>query len=43
MPKNIEALRLPDPLLVRLYREGTLDKIANVNLVDAACDDAESP
>jgi hypothetical protein len=30
MPKNKAALKLPDPLLVRLYREGILDEVARV-------------
>lgn len=27
---NAEALKLPDPLLVRYYREGRIEKIAKV-------------
>lgn len=32
MAKNTEALRLPDPLLVRLFREGLIEDIRKVDL-----------
>lgn len=32
---NPEALKLPDPLLVRLYRDGVIDLIERVETEDA--------
>lgn len=32
MQKNTEALRLPDPLLVRFFRAGRIDDITKVSI-----------
>lgn len=34
MKHNEEALRLPDPLLVRFFREGLIDRVQKVTIDD---------
>lgn len=34
MESNTEALRLPDPLLVRIYRAGRINDVVKVDLDD---------